>query len=492
MEIISSIKPLLAVIVSLIAAFLILLTGERARNLREFWTILASVIKFTIVFSMVSPIREGKVIEYTVISISPGLSLQFRADALGILFALTASFLWIITSFYSIGYMRSLNERAQTRYFACFAIALSATMGVAFSANLFTTFLFYEIITLSTYPLVAHKETPEAIRGARIYLTYLLGTSIAFLLLAIFMTYTVAGTLDFSDNGILIDTTAMGVSDTFLTITFILFMAGIAKAAMMPLHSWLPAAMVAPTPVSALLHAVVVVKAGVFVVVKVVIHIFGIDLLTKLGLGTALAYFSSFTIIIASIIALKQDNLKRMLAFSTISQLSYIILGAALLKPSSMVGGIIHITNHAFSKITLFFCAGSIYVSAHKTEISQLSGIGKKMPWTMAAFFIGSLSMIGVPPTAGFISKWYLAVGSMEAKEIPILVVLLFSSVLNAAYFLPITYKAFFEKENHTDHYEEVKEIPVVVIPLVITAIISILVGIYPDYFLTLAKEVIR
>jgi len=313
--------------------------------------------------------------------------------------------------------------------------------------------------------------------------TYLLGTSIAFLLLAIFMTYTVAGTLDFSDNGILIDTTAMGVSDTFLTITFILFMAGIAKAAMMPLHSWLPAAMVAPTPVSALLHAVVVVKAGVFVVVKVVIHIFGIDLLTKLGLGTALAYFSSFTIIIASIIALKQDNLKRMLAFSTISQLSYIILGAALLKPSSMVGGIIHITNHAFSKITLFFCAGSIYVSAHKTEISQLSGIGKKMPWTMAAFFIGSLSMIGVPPTA---------VGSMEAKEIPILVVLLFSSVLNAAYFLPITYKAFFEKENHTDHHEEVKEIPVVVIPLVITAIISILVGIYPDYFLTLAKEVIR
>ncbi len=494
MEAISSIKPLLAVIVSLIAAFLILLTGERARNLRESWTILASVVKFAIVFSMVSPILEGKVIEYTVISILPGLSLQFRVDALGILFALTASFLWIITSFYSIGYMRSLNEHAQTRYFACFAIALSATMGVAFSANLFTTFIFYEIITLSTYPLVAHKETSEAVKGARRYLAYLLGTSIAFLLLAIFLTYNAAGTLDFSNQGIL----AGKGSNALLTVIFILFMAGIAKAAMMPLHSWLPAAMVAPTPVSALLHAVAVVKVGVFTVIRVVLYIFGIDLLSRLGLGTALAYFASFTIIVASIIALRQDNLKLRLAYSTISQLSYIILGVALLTPSSMVGGIIHITNHAFSKITLFFCAGSIYCAAHKTKISELSGLGKKMPWTMTAFFIASLSMIGVPPAGGFISKWYLAVGSMEAKEIPILVVLLVSSVLNAAYFLPITYKAFFEKQDDAHlhdgygHHDEIKEIPMVAIPLVITAITSILMGIYPDYFLTLAKEVIR
>ncbi|MEK6599590.1 MAG: monovalent cation/H+ antiporter subunit D family protein [Deltaproteobacteria bacterium] len=487
MEAISSIKPLLAVIVSLIAAFLILITGERARNLREFWTILASVVKFAIVASMVSPILEGNVLEYTVISILPGLSLQFRVDALGILFALTASFLWIITSFYSIGYMRSLNEHAQTRYFACFAIALSATMGVAFSANLFTTFIFYEIITLSTYPLVAHKETSEAIKGARRYLAYLLGTSIAFLLLAIFLTYNAAGTLDFSNQGIL----AGKGSNALLTVIFILFMAGIAKAAMMPLHSWLPAAMVAPTPVSALLHAVAVVKVGVFTVIRVALYIFGIDLLSRLGLGTALAYFASFTIIAASIIALRQDNLKLRLAYSTISQLSYIILGVALLTPSSMVGGIIHITNHAFSKITLFFCAGSIYCAAHKTNISQLSGIGKKMPWTMTAFFIASLSMIGVPPAGGFISKWYLALGSIEAKEIPILAVIIVSSILNAAYFLPITYKAFFEKQDDA-HHEEIKEIPMVAIPLMITAIISMLIGIYPDYFLTLTKEVIR
>ena len=360
-------------------------------------------------------------------------------------------------------------------------------MGVAFSANLFTTFIFYEIITLSTYPLVAHKETPEAINGARRYLAYLLGTSIAFLLLAIFLTYNAAGTLDFSNQGIL---EGKG-SNALLTVIFILFMAGIAKAAMMPLHSWLPAAMVAPTPVSALLHAVAVVKVGVFTVIRVALYIFGIDLLSRLGLGTALAYFASFTIIAASIIALRQDNLKLRLAYSTISQLSYIILGVALLTPSSMVGGIIHITNHAFSKITLFFCAGSIYCAAHKTKISEFSGLGKKMPWTMTAFFIASLSMIAVPPAGGFISKWYIALGSIEAKEIPILAVIIVSSILNAAYFLPITYKAFFEKQDDA-HHEEIKEIPMVAIPLMITAIISILTGIYPDYFLTLAKEVVR
>jgi len=491
MEAISSIKPLLAVIVSLIAAFLILLTGERARNLRESWTILASVIKFAIVASMVSPILEGNILEYTVISILPGLSLQFRVDALGILFALTASFLWIITSFYSIGYMRSLNERAQTRYFACFAIALSATMGVAFSANLFTTFLFYEIITLSTYPLVAHKGTPEALGGARRYLAYLLGTSIAFQLLAIFMTYTVAGTLDFSDKGILIATTAMGVSDTFLTITFILFMAGIAKAAMMPFHSWLPAAMVAPTPVSALLHAVAVVKVGVFTVIRIVLYIFGIDLLSRLGLGTALAYFASFTIIVASIIALRQDNLKARLAYSTISQLSYIVLGAALLTPNGIAGGIIHIVVHAFSKITLFFTAGAIYVAHHKTKVSELNGIAKRMPLTMAAFTIGALSMIGLPPTSGFISKWYLFFGAIEAHQMPVIVVLLASMILNACYFLPIVYAAFF-KELPAGEKAERHEAPAfMVVPIMFTAIGTLALLFWPSLLFELTGMVV-
>jgi multicomponent Na+:H+ antiporter subunit D len=481
-EIVISIRPVLAIVVSLVAACLILLTGERSRNLRESWTILASVVKFLIVASMVPAVLEGKVLEYTVVSIAPGLLLQFRVDALGIFFAVTASFLWIITSVYSIGYMRSLDEHAQTRYFMCFAVALSATMGVAFSANMFTTFLFYEIITLSTFPLVGHKETPEAVRGARRYLTYLLGTSIGFQLFAVFLTYDAAGTLDFSNQGIL----AGHGTDTLLIIIFILFMAGITKAAMMPLHSWLPAAMVAPTPVSALLHAVAVVKTGVFVVVRVVLHIFGTDLLSGLGLGTALAYFACFTIIVASVIALRQDNLKLRLAYSTVSQLSYVILGVALLTPSGITGSIMHIVLHAFGKITLFFTAGAIYVAAHKTEISELDGIGRQMPFTMAAFTLGVLSMIGIPPLGGFISKWYLFIGSMEAGQMPIIIVLAVSTILNACYFLPVVYVAFFKEANPGGG---IKEAPAfVVVPLALTATGALVLFFAPGVFLDLAR----
>jgi multicomponent Na+:H+ antiporter subunit D len=496
--VIYSAKPLLAVCVSLIAALLIFLTGERSKNLRESWTIIAAVFKFSIVASMLPSILAGHVVEYTVISIAPGMLLKFRVDALGIFFAVTASFLWIITSFYSIGYVRSLKEHAQTRYFICFAIALSATMGVAFSANLFTTFLFYEMITLSTYPLVAHKETPEAMKGARKYVTYLLGTSIAFQLFAIFLTYSAAGTLEFSNNGILGSVRGAGVSDTYLVITFILFMAGITKAGMMPFHSWLPSAMVAPTPVSALLHAVAVVKTGVFVVVKVVLHVFGINLLSQLGLGTALAYFASFTILVASTIALRQDNLKARLAYSTVSQLSYVILGVALLTPSGITGSVMHIVLHAFGKITLFFAAGAIYVATHKTKISELDGIGRQMPFTMAAFTAGAISMIGIPPLGGFLSKWFLGIGAIEAGQLPIILVLAASTILNACYFLPVVYAAFFKEPNNAmNHHSEkdahggIQEAPVMMVTaLVLTATGAVALFFKPSLFLDLARMV--
>lgn len=493
MQIVQSAVPLYAIAVSAVAVVLIRISGKNA-NLRELWTIIASVLKFSIVASMLPTIRAGKVIEYSLLTVLPGLDIKFRVDALGILFAFTASLLWIITSFYSIGYVRSLKEHSQTRYFMCFAATLSATMGVAFSANMFTAFLFYEIITLCTFPLVAHKETPEAIRGARRYLTYLLGTSIAFQLFAIFLTYNTAGTLDFSNQGIL----AGKGPDLLLTVIFILFMAGITKAAMMPFHSWLPAAMVAPTPVSALLHAVAVVKTGVFVVLRVVLNIFGIDLLSQLGLGTALTYFASFTIIVASVIALKQDNLKLRLAYSTVSQLSYVVLGAALLRPSGITGGIIHIMLHAFGKITLFFTAGAIYVATHKTRVSELNGIGRQMPFTMAAFTLGTLSMIGFPPLGGFLSKWYIAIGAVEAAQIPIIVVIGVSTILNACYFLPIVYAAFFKEpefnnpEIHNPDYESeserMHEAPILmVVPLVLTAIGSLVLFFAPSVFLDLA-----
>jgi multicomponent Na+:H+ antiporter subunit D len=500
-----SLSPIYAIAVPLIACILIGLSRKKP-NLREFWTITAAVLQFSIVASMLPSILEGKVIKFFLLTLLPGLDISFKVDAFGFFFAFMASFLWIITSFYSIGYMRGLNEHAQTRYFICFAISLSATMGVAFSANMFTTFIFYEIITLCTFPLVGHKETTKAMKGARKYVVYLLGTSLSFMLPAIFLTYLAAGTLNFETQGIL----AGKASDVLLIIIFILFIAGIAKAAMMPFHSWLPAAMVAPTPVSALLHAVAVVKTGVFVVVKVVLHIFGVDLLAQLGIGTVFIYAASFTIIVASVMALRQDNLKARLAYSTVSQLSYIILGTALLTLSGITGGILHIAMHGFGKITLFFTAGAIYVATHKTEISQLNGIGRQMPFTMAAFTVGALSMIGIPIFAGFLSKWYIVFGSLEAGHLPIIIVMVVSTILNACYFMPIVYAAFFKEPALERHISNTKphdagysgihnanskngihEAPaMMVVPLVFTAIGTIVLFFAPSVFLDLAKMV--
>jgi len=336
---------------------------------------------------------------------------------------------------------------------------------------------------------VSHHETPEAYSGGRKYLVYLLGTSKTFLLAAILLTYSVAGTLDFKSQGVF---SGVG-SSILLTVIYILFIAGFAKAAIMPLHSWLPSAMVAPTPVSALLHAVAVVKVGVFSILRVIFDVMGPDLMHRLNLGIPTAFFVSVTILTASVIAMAQDNLKMRLAYSTVSQLSYVILGAALLTPAGMTGGMLHIINHAFSKITLFFCAGAIYVASHKKNISEMKGIAKQMPWTMLAFSIGALSMIGIPPTAGLISKWYLALGAIQAGEIPILIVLLSSTLLNAAYFLPILYTAYFKepKKETGDHHEEGEAPWIMVVPLLLTAAGTLFLGLYPNYFLELVREMI-
>jgi len=497
METIVSIKPLLAVLVSAVGALFIIFFGKKP-NIRESWSLIAGVLKLVIVLSMIPAVVYDKtIISYSLFTILPGIEIGFRVDAFGLLFAMGASLLWIATSFYSIGYMRSTNEHSQTRYFACFAVSLSATIGVAFSANLFTMFLFYEILTIITYPLVAHKGTLEAKAGGRKYAIYLLGAAKAFLVAAIILTYNLTGTLEFSKTGIF-PAVVQSVNPELLYIIFVLFFFGFAKSAVMPFHSWLPAAMVAPTPVSALLHAVAVVKTGVFSVLRIIFFVFGADLMMDIGVDVFVITFASFTIITASLLALSRDNLKALLAFSTISQLSYIILGAALLTPSAMVGGIIHITNHAFSKITLFFCAGSIYVSTYKTKVSQLNGIGKKMPWTMAAFAIATLSMIGIPPVSGFITKWYLVIGSLERHSLVVLTVLLVSSFLNAAYFVPILYRAFFKEENsnskHIDSSDDgsLKENPFLVVPLTLTAIISVVLGLYPDFIVQLAEMVVK
>ena len=483
MATIYSIKPLLAVIVSLL--LIPVLVSSRTPNIREGWTFAIAITKFFIVASMLPAVLLGNQIVFTVAEVVPGLAIKFRVDALGMLFALVASLLWIITSAYSIGYMRGLKEHSQTRYFCFFALALSATIGVAFSANLLTLYLFYEMLSLATYPLVTHHQDREARSSGRKYLLYIVGTSIGIVLPAMLICYHLTGTLEFAPRGF------MAGAATPLTTAVLVFMFifGFAKAGIMPLHAWLPAAMVAPTPVSALLHAVAVVKVGVFSIARVLTGVFGVDLLSGLHLGTMVCYVAGFTVIAASLIALSQDGLKRRLAFSTIGQLSYIVLGVALLSPKGMTGGLTHIAMHAFGKITLFFCAGAIFVATGTKYISEMKGIGKRMPITMAAFFIGSLSVIGLPPTGGFFSKWYLVQGTLEAGQPIMLIILLVSSMLNAAYFLPIAYNAFFCSPEKAMFGNEIQEAPLwCVVPPVITAAGSVCLFFYPTVFLRLAE----
>jgi multicomponent Na+:H+ antiporter subunit D len=488
METITSIKPLLAVLVSLLITPM--LVSSRAPNVREAWTFVAAIAKFLIVLSMLPTILKGTEIVYTVVEFLPGAAIKFRVDAFGMLFALVSSSLWIITSAYSIGYMRGLKEHSQTRYFCYFAFALSATVGVAFSANLLTLYLFYEMLSLATYPLVTHHQDREARSSGRKYLLYIVGTSIGFVLPAMLISYNLAGTLEFGKQGFLAGTTGSG---HLMGLLLVLLIFGFAKAAIMPFHSWLPAAMVAPTPVSALLHAVAVVKVGVFCVVRVITGVFGTDLLLSLNFGPFILFIASVTILVGSFIALTQDSLKRLLAFSTIAQLSYIVLGVGLLSPKGMTGGMVHVAMHAFGKITLFFCAGAIFVATGKKNISQMVGIGRRMPVTMTAFFIASLSIIGMPPCGGFISKWYLVLGSLEAHQTAILVVLLFSSLLNAAYFMPIVYRAFFCRPDEAMFKNKVQEAPLFcVVPLVVTAVISVILFFYPQPFFRLASMMVQ
>jgi len=470
--------PIFAVLVSLLAVpFILFSTGKP--NLREFWTILAAVIKFGLVLTLLPSALRGESVEITLVEIAPGIPLLLNADPFGVFFAVIASGLWIFTSFYSIGYMRGAGEKKQTRYFASFAVCLSATIGIAFSGNLLTFVIFYEMLTLATYPLVIHKENKEAINAGRQYLAYTL-TAGLMLIAAAALTYHLTGTMDFTPGGVY---SGLDIPAPMMLCVFLLFLGAVGvKAGIMPIHSWLPTAMAAPTPVSALLHAVAVVKSGVFGVIRVVGYVLGTDVMSAYSLNDILMVIAGITIVLASLLAFRQDNLKRRLAYSTVGHLSYIVLGAALITPLGMTGGIMHIAAHATMKITLFFCAGAIYVNLHKENISDLNGIAKVMPWTMAAFVIGSMGLAGIPPLNGFVSKWYLAIGSLEGEMILPLLILVISGLLNVGYFFPIIWRAYFKKAGpELEKYGEAS--PFMVVPIMVTAILSILFGMFPNLF---------
>lgn len=479
--------PAVIVLVALLAGALTLITGDKA-FFRNLWGTLASVICFSLVVTLIPGVLNGDAYYIKLSQLLPTISIAFRVDSLGLIFALVASSMWVFVNIYTIGYMA--HEQNKKRFFSFFSFSLFAAFGIAFSENLITLFIFYELLTLSTYPLVIHIQTEDAYKAGAKYLAYtLIGGG--FFLAAIIITYFLTGDLTLSTRGLFTSAEPRGI----LTVVFFLYLIGFGvKGALMPIHHWLPSAMIAPTPVSTLLHAVAVVKAGVFVALRVIYNVYGVDVLRTIGVANILAGMAAFTIIAGSLIAMRQDNLKRRLAYSTISQLSYIMLGGALLAPFAAWGAMIHIANHAFTKGTLFMCAGIIAEETGRKNISQLKGIGRRLPVTMIAFTIAALGMIGIPPLAGFSTKWFIAMGSGEAMQPIFIGVLLVSSMLNAAYFLPIVYTAFFDKPDDDLELPEGKQKEttyLMLFPIAATAVGTFVLGIFatlPGLPLSIAK----
>lgn len=474
-------------LIPLLAAVLIPCVG-RWPQVREAVSLLAGLLLALAAVPLLAALVNQQSVATESLTWLPGLDLRLEAEPLGGIFTAVAAFLWPIATLYSIGYMRGNNEPRQTVFYVCFAVALASTMGIALSGNLVTLFIFYELLTFSTYPLVTHKGDAASLRAGRVYLGLLVGGSLGLLLPAIVWSHLLAGHSNFVAGGLLPNDLSAGVTGLLLGM----YAFGIGKAALMPIHAWLPAAMVAPTPVSALLHAVAVVKAGVFCLLKVMIYVFGLDLLQEHASTDWLLYVACVTTVTASAIALAQDNLKRRLAFSTIGQLAYVSIAAALFTPASMLGGGLHIAGHAFGKITLFFAAGAIYTAAHKTLISQLKGIGRQMPITMTAFTIGSLSMIGLPPTAGFVSKWHIVQAAGSAGAWFALVAMVLSTLLTAGYFLPIVQTAFARPDDPAD-LEKHGEAPwPICLAMILTSALVLGMFVLPGPVLALARQLVE
>lgn len=468
--------PLLIVLSSLIVGLLIFFLPEESIRVRSSLNLLGALFKLVLVIIMTWGVYHGHHYEFR-LPFLPGLDLVLRADALSLLFVILSTVLWLVTTVYAIGYLEDSPHRS--RFFGFFSLCVTATVGVALAGNLITFLLFYEFLTLTTYPLIVHRGTEEARRAGRSYLIYTIAGGTLLLIGTVWL-YSISGTLEFSYQGFV----APWLNDykNSLIIIFVLLIAGLGvKAALVPLHGWLPQAMIAPAPVSALLHAVAVVKAGAFGIIRVVYDVYGIGVAADLGVTGPLAVVAAVTIIYGSVRALFQDDLKRRLAFSTISQVSYIILGIAIVGPIATIGGVVHLVHQGIMKITLFFCAGNFAETLGIHKISEMNGVGQRMPWTMAAFTIGAFGMIGIPPMAGFVTKWYLGLGALDAGQNWVIWILVGSSLLNASYFLPIVFAAWFKPPPDSwpaeRFYGRAETAWALLLPPLITALLTLLIG---------------
>jgi multicomponent Na+:H+ antiporter subunit D len=478
--------PLALLATSLVTAAAIFPMAEEARRARTIVNLIGAVLKLAIVLAVAGPVLDGQRFEWSS-PLLPGVGLLLRIDELSLLFMTLSALLWLLTTIYAIGFLEHSPHRS--RFFGFFSLCVTSTVGISLAGNMVTFLVFYELLTLATYPLVAHKGTPEALAGARVYLRYTIGGGAVLLIGVVWLTV-VTGPVAFTPGGaaevVALATDQPGVMAAIFTV----LIAGLAvKSALVPVHGWLPQAMVAPAPVSALLHAVAVVKAGVFGIVRVVYDVFGIPTAAGLGVLTPLAVVAAVTIVFGSLRALAQDDLKKRLAYSTVSQISYIVLGSAVVGVVSTTGALAHLVHQGLMKITLFFCAGAIAQTLHLHKVSDLSGVGRRMPVTMAAFTIGALGMIGVPPIAGFVTKLYLGVGAVQSGHVWVVAVLAVSTVLNAAYFLPILIAAWFGEwiptEGQRSPRPHIEANVLLVGPAAITAGLSLAVGVFAAFELS-------
>ncbi|SEH89557.1 multicomponent Na+:H+ antiporter subunit D [Rheinheimera pacifica] len=471
--------PLAIILSSLLPGLIIFTLKETQVKLRISLNLFGVGVKLLLVLLMWQAVKAGQQFYFS-LPFLPGADLVLQGDALSLLFVVLSSVLWLATTIYAIGYLE--HSPLRSRFFGYFSLCVSATVGLALAGNLVTFLLFYELLTLATFPLVVHRGTAQSLAAGRKYLAYTLGGGVI-LMLGVALLHSLVQSPLFTPGGYV--TAVVSGNEGLLKLAFALMIAGLGvKAALLPLHGWLPQAMVAPAPVSALLHAVAVVKAGAFGIIRLVYDVFGVESMHALQLAQPLMLLAAATILYGSWRALSQQDIKRRLAYSTISQVSYITLGVAMLGPLAAVGGLVHLVHQGVMKITLFFCAGNFAETLGIHKVRQLNGVGRRMPVTAMAFTLGALGMIGIPPTAGFISKWYLGLGAAEVEQNWLILVFALSGLLNAAYFLPLVYRMWFlpqsmpwpQEQQLSNRFETHW---MLLTPAVFTAVLLLLMGLF-------------
>ncbi|MDK2799971.1 MAG: multicomponent Na+:H+ antiporter subunit [Clostridiales bacterium] len=473
--------PIVFPFIAAVAVSTIKFRNEKWRNIFIIFSVIINFISIILILN-----TEG-LVAFHLWTVNNFLDIYFKIDEMGIFFSILASILWIFTAFYAIDYMK--HEGREKIFFVFFILTLGITVGIAFSGNLFTLYIFYELLTLATFPLVIHSGSKEALDSGKKYLIYSFGGA-TLILLGMILLFSINSNMDFVARGVL--SGAVENANLISIVYALMFLGFGVKAAIVPFHSWLPGAMVAPTPVSALLHAVAVVKSGIFAIIRISYFIFGAEIVRETHDNIYLSILIVITILLGSLLALHQENLKKRLAYSTISQLGYILLGIILLNENALIGGLLHLVNHAVIKITLFFCAGAIYFTTGKKNISDIRGIGRKMPVTMWCFAIAAISLIGIPPTNGSVSKWYLALGGLNANKILFVVILLLSAFLTAAYLLPIVIAAFFPGGDKVENESRVEPPPRMLIPIVMLTGVVVFLGFFPNAVLSFIGEIVR